>query len=189
MQARWVLAVLLVVGTSLLGWLLMWVAVLSSIPFFRSAAARGGPCAAERDSTVLPSEPAQQRISHWSRGTDPARMHLCAAILSTALRSRGHKGSRPTGRTSRRRRRGRRRRRLRKMSPTPLLPPPPLLLFPKRELRDQPLVSIPSKRATILFLRMPFQPPNRRRRWNLTPALTRMCRSVRRLCHLAAWAL
>jgi hypothetical protein len=35
MQARWVLAVLLVMGTSLLGWLIMWVAVLSSIPFFR----------------------------------------------------------------------------------------------------------------------------------------------------------
>jgi hypothetical protein len=64
MQARWVLAVLLVMGTSLLGWLIMWVAVLSSIPFFRWAAARGGPCAARpraislRESNVPPSGPA-----------------------------------------------------------------------------------------------------------------------------------
>ena len=122
----------------------------------------------------------QQRISRWRCGADPARMHLRAAISCTALRSKGHKRSRQTGRTPGRRRRERRRRRPRKISPTPLLPPMLLLLlFPNRQLRDQPFVSIPSKRATILVLRMPFQPPNRTRRWNLIPASTRMCRSER----------
>ena len=34
-QARWLLAVSLVVGTIAVGWLVMWSLVLSSIPFFR----------------------------------------------------------------------------------------------------------------------------------------------------------
>ena len=34
-QGRWLLAIALVIGTIVLGWLAMWAAVLSSIPFFR----------------------------------------------------------------------------------------------------------------------------------------------------------